>query len=230
MQIAYNRTKRTQPPAYIVVHDTGNPSPGTNARAHYRYFNGGNRGSSADFFVDDQEILCVNDYHAHYTWHCGDGGGKYGITNGNSIGVEMCINADGDYEKAFANTVQCVRRLMTELHIPAERVVRHYDASRKMCPGSFAADGWARWNTFQIQIQGGLTMTQYEELCARIEKLENKMIYNYIDSNMPVWAHPTVQKLVDAGYLQGDGEGLHLTDDMLRLLVILDRAGAFSKA
>lgn len=73
-------------------------------------------------------------------------------------------------------------------------------------------------------------MTQYEELCARIEKLENKMIYNYIDSNMPVWAHPTVQKLVDAGYLQGDGEGLHLTDDMLRLLVILDRAGAFSKA
>ena len=53
------------------------------------------------------------------------------------------------------------------------------------------------------------------------------MIYNYIDDNMPAWARPTVQKLVDAGYLQGDGEGLNLTDDMLRMLVVLDRAGAF---
>ena len=61
-------------------------------------------------------------------------------------------------------------------------------------------------------------MTQYEELCARIEKLENPMIYNYIDEYMPAWARPTVQRLVDAGYLQGDGEGLGLTDDMLRLL------------
>ena len=70
-------------------------------------------------------------------------------------------------------------------------------------------------------------MTQYEELLARIEKLEHPMIYNYIDENMPAWARPAVQRLVDAGYLQGDGGGLGLTDDMLRLLVVLDRAGAF---
>ena len=70
-------------------------------------------------------------------------------------------------------------------------------------------------------------MTQYEELCARLDKLEHPMIYNYIDGNMPAWARPTVQRLVDAGYLKGDGTGLNLTDDMLRMLVVLDRAGAF---
>ena len=36
-----------------------------------------------------------------------------------------------------------------------------------------------------------------------------------------------VQKLVDRGYLNGTGEGLELSADMVRLLVILDRAGAF---
>ena len=28
---------------YIVIHDTGNPSPGADALAHFRYFGGGNR-------------------------------------------------------------------------------------------------------------------------------------------------------------------------------------------
>ena len=154
MQIAYNITRRREPIEYIVVHDTGNTASGANARSHFSYFNGGDRGSSADFFVDDREILCVNDYHANYTWHCGDGYGKYGITNGNSVGVELCINADGDYEKAFANMVQCVRELMEELGIDAGHVVRHYDASRKVCPGSFAGDGWARWREFKTELEG----------------------------------------------------------------------------
>ena len=54
-----------------------------------------------------------------------------------------------------------------------------------------------------------------------------KMIYNYIDNNMPKWARPTIQKLVDKGILQGDENGLGLTDDLLRVLVINDRAGLY---
>ena len=130
-QIAYNRSKRTQPIKYIVIHDTGNPNKGSNAQSHFNYFNGGNRDSSADFFVDSDGVWQVNDYTKYYTWHCGDGKGKYGITNQNSIGVEMCINADGDYEKAFANTIDLAKELMAQLDIPLDRVVRHYDASRK---------------------------------------------------------------------------------------------------
>ncbi len=72
-----------------------------------------------------------------------------------------------------------------------------------------------------------LEMAQYEELNARINRLENPMIYNYIDDNMPQWARETVSKLVDKGFLNGDEEGLNLTEEMLRLLVINDRAGLY---
>ena len=116
-QIAYNRVKRTSAIMYIVIHDTANKSKGADANAHFRYFNGDNRNSSADFFVDDKKILQINDYIKYYTWQVGDGKGKYGITNQNSVGVEICINADGDYEKAFENAVELTKYLMRELEI-----------------------------------------------------------------------------------------------------------------
>lgn len=66
-----------------------------------------------------------------------------------------------------------------------------------------------------------------DKLADRITKLESPMIYNYIDKNMPEWARPTVQKLVDKGILKGDENGLHLTDGDLKQLVINDRAGLY---
>ena len=68
----------------------------------------------------------------------------------------------------------------------------------------------------------------FENLVERVIKLENSnMIYNYIDSNMPTWAKPTIIKLVNKGLLAGTEEGLGLTMDLMRLLVILDRANMF---
>lgn len=42
---------------------------------------------------------------------------------------------------------------------------------------------------------------------------------------VPDWARPTVAKLVGKGVLQGDEQGLNLSYDLLRILVILDRLG-----
>lgn len=66
-----------------------------------------------------------------------------------------------------------------------------------------------------------------DELADRIRTLENPMIYNYIDENMPLWARDTIQKLVDKGLLVGDENGLHLTDNDLKQFVINDRAGLY---
>lgn len=236
-QIAYNRSNRAgEKIKYIVIHDTGNSSAGANAIAHFNYFNGSERSSSADFFIDDTQILCVNDYHKFYTWHCGDGKGKYGISNRNSIGIEICINSDGNRQKAIDKTLVLVRELMKELNIPIDRVVRHYDVSRKNCPGSMINNNWAEWYEFKKRIQDTevLSMPQYEELKTMIGELSKKikepMIYNYVDANMPEYARQTIQKLMDKGYLKGDSSGnLNLTDEMLRTLVILDRSGSFDK-
>ncbi|WP_278287279.1 peptidoglycan recognition protein family protein [Caloranaerobacter ferrireducens] len=136
---------------YIVIHDTGNKRKGADAYAHYRYFNSGNRRASAHYFVDDKEILqLVEDHNA--SWHCGDGKGKYRITNHNSIGVEICINEDGNYDKAVQNTIDLVKYLMEKYDIPLERVVRHYDASRKICPRSMSKNNWERWHNFKKEL------------------------------------------------------------------------------
>ncbi|MCL2753446.1 MAG: N-acetylmuramoyl-L-alanine amidase [Defluviitaleaceae bacterium] len=44
---------------------------------------------------------------------------------------------------------------------------------------------------------------------------------------MPQWARPTIAMLVEEGHLQGNEKGLDLSMDMLRIFVILDRAGVF---
>lgn len=54
---------------------------------------------------------------------------------------------------------------------------------------------------------------------------EDEVRYNTV-KECPSWAQATIQKLVDAGYLSGDGKGLDISYDMVRLLVVLDRAGA----
>lgn len=155
---------------YIVIHDTANPNVGANAEAHFNYFNGGNRQASADFFVDGDGVWKVNDFYNYYTWHCGDGRGQYGITNRNSIGIEMCINSDGKYGCMFERTLELVKDLMSELNIPLNKVVRHYDASRKDCPGTFMQNNWERWEQFKSRIQkndvgaGGTLMSREAKL------------------------------------------------------------------
>ena len=234
--MAYNYSRRNQKIKYIVIHDTGNTSAGADAKAHFNYFNGGNRGSSADIFIDEKNVMIVNDYNKYYSWHCGDGRGRYGITNANSIGIEICINQDGDFEKAVENTVEFVKSIMKELNIDENHIVRHYDASRKNCPQSFSKNNWKMWENFKEKIEEGedLDMEKYQELKKEISalneeirNLKSPMIYNYIDDNMPDWAKPTVKKLVDKNVLKGDENGLNLTEDLMRMLVINDRVGIY---
>lgn len=137
---------------YIVIHDTGNKNKGAGANNHYLYFNGGNRNASAHYFVDDKEALqLVEDSDA--SWHCGDGKGRYGILNTNSIGIEICVNSDGNYGLAVQKTIELTKHLMDKHNIPLKNVVRHYDASRKNCPASMAKNNWEAWRAFKIALE-----------------------------------------------------------------------------
>lgn len=136
---------------YIVVHDTGNRRRGAGAYNHYLYFNAGNRNASAHYFVDDKEIIqTVEDFNA--SWHCGDGKGQYGITNSNSIGIEICINEDSDFDKALGSAIVLIRNLMEKHNILKKDVVRHFDASRKICPKTLSDEGWRKWSEFWCKI------------------------------------------------------------------------------
>lgn len=151
MPIKNNYSKRINKIEYIVVHDTGNTSKGAGAKNHYYYFDRDYRGASAHYFVDDSNIIELVDPHL-VAWHCGDGRGKNGIRNDNSIGVEICINKDSDYEMALRQATELIRFLILYYHIPKKKVVRHFDASGKICPGTMSKDGWKLWKKFYENI------------------------------------------------------------------------------
>lgn len=65
---------------------------------------------------------------------------------------------------------------------------------------------------------------QVEKLTAKVDELaaQNK-VYHYTNE-LPTWARPTIQKLLDTGALQGAApDDLNLPDVLMRALVILNR-------
>lgn len=97
-------------------------------------------------------------------------------------------------------------------------------------------------------IEEDFTMSQYNELKNLIEKqavaisalqeenkelkavLQNTMVYDYVDKNMPPWARKAVQAAMDYGAIQGDENGrLGLSYKDLRAICREYRCGLYNK-
>jgi len=138
-------------PKYIVVHETANTTPGANADAHYTYWNTNDyANASAHFVVDDNKIIQLLPLDAK-AWHVGDNKGHSDITNNNAIGLEICVNSDGDYMRARQNAIELVRYLMKITGLSPDRVVTHNDASGKWCPAIMLSQNL--WEDFKIRIR-----------------------------------------------------------------------------
>ena len=144
---------------YLVIHDTGNTSPGADAMAHYRYLQTATRYGSAHYYVDDKEVVqTIGD--SLVAWSIGDKWG-YGnnpnrvkdALNSNSLSIELCINSDIDKSKAYKNLVELTKNLMKKFNISPERVIRHFDATGKNCPGSWSVNNWQQWWQFKEDIK-----------------------------------------------------------------------------
>jgi len=116
-------------PTSITIHETANESIGANAEAHARLQSSGNsRMASWHYQVDDKKI--IQSYpHTARCWHAGSATG-----NNTSIGIEVCVNADGDFKQAVKNAADLVRHIMNEENIPLRNVVQHNKWSGKDCP------------------------------------------------------------------------------------------------
>lgn len=60
------------------------------------------------------------------------------------------------------------------------------------------------------------------------EEVDDVTIYKTL-ADVPAWGRPTVEKLLEKGYLEGTSDGLNLEHNMLRVLVINDRAGSYDR-
>lgn len=132
-------------PAYVVIHETDNWSKGANAKCHATAMKNGNLAGTVHYYVDSNSIYQTLD-HSDGAWAVGDGKGKYGITNRNSINIEICVNPESDYYKAVDKAEQLAAYLLKQYGWGTDRLKRHYDASRKHCPRRIQDEGL--WPSF----------------------------------------------------------------------------------
>lgn len=126
----------------VVIHWTANESVGADALANRNYFNTTDRYASAHYLVDDGSIVQVLPDH-EVGYHVG---GRYYKPIGESIredgltpnyfliGIEMCVNKDGNWNKTYQNSVELAAHLLNKYNFTVNDLYRHYDITGKLCP------------------------------------------------------------------------------------------------
>ncbi|MCX7884395.1 MAG: amidase [Caloramator sp.] len=142
----------------IVIHWTANTGKGANAIANRNYFNSTDRAASAHFIVDDNQIIqCIPDDEVAF--HVG--ADKYRLAgeqiregsfgpNYFLIGIEMCVNSDGDFNKTYQNTVELAAYLLKKYKLNTKDLYRHYDITGKDCPKMFINEN--QWQKFKNDV------------------------------------------------------------------------------
>src|SRR5699024_4769998 len=100
------------------IHETANTGVGADADAHANFMNNGAM-ETWHYTVDSEKAVC-HYYHTTSCWHTGTYKG-----NTQSIGIEMCVNRDGDSLKTLHNTIELVEKMMKEENMSADYVVQH---------------------------------------------------------------------------------------------------------
>lgn len=188
---------RTQPIEYIVVHYTANN--GDTAQNNLDYFARTKTGTSAHYFVDEDEV-CQSVQDTDVAWHCGSKNPRHPYCrNANSIGVEMCNSVGGVPEAVRARTAAFVRQKMKEYGIDSSHVLRHYDVTGKRCPAPWV-DNPAEWMEFKKMLEGDDDMS-YEQFEQYMDRYLSERNAKPADD----WAKPYIQDAIDAGAMTDVG-------------------------
>lgn len=162
--------KGTNKPEWIIFHFVGADGQ---ALANAKYFKSVNRNASAHYFIDPNTIVQVVEDDTP-AWHIGDGAktkkGDHngyvktgGATNNNSIGIEHCQDVttgkdvwNWDFHVETLNRSEwLIKKLQKKYNIDDDHVIRHYDASGKICPGNWQHDNWKKWWAFKERLHVG---------------------------------------------------------------------------
>lgn len=188
----------------------------------------------------------------HRGWHCASG--RHGSGNNTHIGVEMCepscikytggatftcsniVKAREAARKTYAAAVELFAMLCEKFNLDplADGVILSHAEGYQRGIASNHGDPEHLWKQLGMPYTMDSFRAAVKEAMKGSEEQEMQR-FNKI-SEMPDYAQPTITKLVDRGFLTGCGTAqdengkpadLDLSVDMIRLLVILDRACAF---
>lgn len=243
--IQNNRSGSRLNPKGVVVHETA--TPGATAEREYQYFNGGDRGASAHAFVDWEDVVQTIPYD-EVAWHAGP------TANSRYIGIELCRPSSHEpdkFERVWNNAVSLFADLFREHgfgEVTVDNLLSHAEVSSRWResdhtdPVGYFAEYGKTVNEFRDEVQkelnGGAEVAAINDLVARIEaleqrvnRLENPMIYNYIDSNtakIASDANEALRAAIRKGILSGSSHGLNLTEEMVRIHIWNYRLGLYN--
>ncbi len=131
---------------YIIIHETGNFDAKANARSHANYLlRNSTSTTSWHYTVDDKEI-----YH-----HIPDNEEAYHsatkVGNLHGIGIELCVNKDGNFEQTFDNGAKLVAYLIKRYNLNIYDILTHHDFSGKNCPYTILRDN--RMDEFKERVK-----------------------------------------------------------------------------
>lgn len=135
----------------VTIHNTDNDGSGANAKAHANLLKNTwkNKQQSWHFAVDEDGA-----YQSIPTdevaWHAGDGGTGKGNTQ--TVAIEICMNSDGDLEKATDNAAELAAQVLKEKGLSADDLYQHHDWSGKNCPSQIRAGKPYSWSTFKDKV------------------------------------------------------------------------------
>lgn len=212
---------RTQPIEYIVVHYTANK--GDTAQNNLDYFARAKTGTSAHYFVDENEV-CQSIQDTDVAWHCGSKNPRHPYCrNANSIGIEMCNSVGGVPEAVRARTAAFVRQKMKEYGIDSSHVLRHYDVTGKRCPAPWV-DNPAEWMEFKKMLEEDDDMS-YEQF----EQYMNRYLTERNAKPADDWAKPYIQDAIDAGAMTDVGGSIERPQGFITRQEMAVVAAALSK-
>lgn len=152
-----------QTPKWVVQHETANYNVGANAKMHAQWLQSGapgvsDRQVSVHFFVDDAEawqLLPIDEV----SWNagCGNCEGNYG-----GVSIELCVNKDGDFEKARRNAAILSAWLLQRLGKGIDAYSSHNYWSGKNCPALLLGRGlWQNQREMVASYLKGTTPAVY---------------------------------------------------------------------
>lgn len=157
---AYNRRPGlAMAPTTITIHNTGNLGSTADNERGWLTNPANDRQASYHIVVDEREAIECIPLNEN-AWHAGDGSGS---TSGNrtSIGIEICES--GNYVRTLDNAVSLVARMLHERGWGIDRLRRHWDWSKKICPRLMYDGGtWSGWYAFKAAVQGRLNAMKKE--------------------------------------------------------------------
>lgn len=215
MFLTNNRPYTKIIPLGLVIHWTANTDIGANAVANRNYFQNHPQDQvSAHYVVDDINIIyCIPENEM--AWHVG--AKKYtnlkyklfGNENPNKllIGIEMCVNKDGNWKKTYQNTIKLVVDILKRYNWGIDKIYRHFDITGKDCPRmmtKFFISGEEAWTKFKKDVEEMVNM-----------------------DNISDWAKESVEKAKNSKLMEGKKGGWYPQDGVTReeFAVILDKLG-----